>query len=802
MATSELKKRKNTAAASEESKTEPTGPQEVGEVENKPPKPPVKEKGKTGEELRKQLISEAEERDRMSEGIWNTTFIIVTIISFLTRVYQINEPNQVVFDEVHFGKFASYYLRGEYFFDVHPPLGKMLLALTGWFVGYDGHFLFDNIGDKYEDHKVPYIGMRMFPALCGTLIPSVGFLILKEIGLSIPGALFGAAILILDNALICQSRLILLDSMLLLFGVMSIYTWIKFFKQRNAPFSVFWWFWLAMTGVSLALTLGYMVGLFTIGTVGIATLVDLWRLLDINRKLSNREFARHFAARALCLIFLPLFLYLSFFYIHFKILTKSGPGDAFMSPAFQAELQGSEITSFSVAIPYGANMTFKHRDTSVFLHSHIDRYPLRYDDGRISSEGQQVTGYPHRDINNHWELVPVDNEYFPTPAYVPTEEEQERGVRYIRHGDLVRLRHAMTDSYLLTHDVASPLTPTHMEMTTYPAIADQGERYNDTLFRIEVLDGEKGEKVKSKRSHLKIVSVQHRVAVNCHKGLLPEWGFGQQEINGNKNQQEVTNIWYVDEVFHERIVNGTEIGEDAASQKGPDAKRLSFLQKFAELQSLMISHNAGLTKPHPYSSTPITWPFVLRGISFWEVKEGLRQIYLLGNPLAWWVSIVGTLMYAAMYVLDRILLRRGYDDFGASIRRWWDRGVGFLFLAWFLHWIPFFLMGRMLFVHHYLPSFIFSGLCAAAVFEFIGRVVTEDPLRLAKGNQELASRIPYRAWMLSSGSIVYFSILAAFTAVFLWSFIYFAPLTYGYGFNSIEELRGRKWMDSWDLQHA
>ncbi len=45
------------------------------------------------------------------------------------------EPVWVCWDETHFGKMGSWYINRTFFFDVHPPLGKMMIGAMGYLTG-------------------------------------------------------------------------------------------------------------------------------------------------------------------------------------------------------------------------------------------------------------------------------------------------------------------------------------------------------------------------------------------------------------------------------------------------------------------------------------------------------------------------------------------------------------------------------------------------------------------------------------------------------------------------------------------
>lgn len=80
--------------------------------------------------------------------------------------------------------------------DVHPPLAKLLITLAGWLAGFNGDFDFKDIGKDYLEPGVPYVAMRMLPALMGVMLIPIMFLTLKAAGCRTSTSAFGAAMLI------------------------------------------------------------------------------------------------------------------------------------------------------------------------------------------------------------------------------------------------------------------------------------------------------------------------------------------------------------------------------------------------------------------------------------------------------------------------------------------------------------------------------------------------------------------------------------------------------------------------------
>ncbi|KAF9380383.1 hypothetical protein CPB97_008374, partial [Podila verticillata] len=149
------------------------------------------------------------------------TVTAITALALVVRLWAIGYPTSVVrgdfqqgqscvlkgnrcgsvdvfgyFDEVHFGGFASKYIKGGFFMDVHPPLAKMLIALTGWIFGLNPSFMFKEIGTDYLEPQVPYIPMRLMGALMGVAVVPIAFYTVRNSGHSYHASVL-AAILVL-----------------------------------------------------------------------------------------------------------------------------------------------------------------------------------------------------------------------------------------------------------------------------------------------------------------------------------------------------------------------------------------------------------------------------------------------------------------------------------------------------------------------------------------------------------------------------------------------------------------------------
>ena len=256
--------------------------------------------------------------------LWHA-LIIVGLVSLVTRLLFWGHPGSIVFDEVWFGQFASDYTKGSFYFDVHPPLAKLLFFWVGSLGGPINFPSNDTIGAPY--HGLSWELMRLVPLLTGASIPVLMALLLKELKLPTPIILLGALPACFDTALVADSRFILPESLLVAAILGTVVLYLVARRRRS------WTLWLAvglMAGLTVSIKWTGLAGL------GIILLGELWTFLKAPYRWLR------FILRCGIVLVLAFAVYYSVFQIHFALLPNAGPGDAFMTPAFQKSLLGSQ----------------------------------------------------------------------------------------------------------------------------------------------------------------------------------------------------------------------------------------------------------------------------------------------------------------------------------------------------------------------------------------------------------------------------------------------------------------------------
>ncbi|XP_023159697.2 protein O-mannosyl-transferase 2 [Drosophila hydei] len=706
---------------------------------------------------------------------------VVLLITFATRFYKVTEPDHICWDETHFGKMGSWYINRTFFFDVHPPLGKMLIGLSGYLTGYNGTFPFDKPGDKYNETR--YQGMRYFCTTLGALIMPMGFDTVYDLTRSHEAALLSAAYLIFDVGLLTLNQYILLDPILLFFMMGSVWGMVKISKCTAAggSYTRRWWLWLLLTGTMLSCTISVkFVGLFVVLLVGLHTASELWLILgDLGKPIV--ETVKQLVCRAIALILWPILLYTIFFYIHLRVLNRSGNGDGFYSSAFQSRLIGNSLYNASMPrdVAYGSLVTIKnHKTGGGYLHSHSHLYPKG-----SGARQQQITTYTHKDDNNIWLIKPYNK------PELPKDE-----LRLLRHGDLLRLEHLVTKRNLHSHSEPAPMTKKHLQVTGY---GELGVGDANDVWRVLIVGGRANDTIHTVTSRLMFVHYLQNCVLTSSGKQLPKWGFEQQEVSCNLNIRDKNAQWNVEDNQHKLLPSVS------FSIYAP-----GFFARFIESHAVMLQGNAGLKpKEGEVTSRPWQWPINYRGQFF---SGSSYRIYLLGNPFIWWSNLIFLLLFISIFLGNAILQQRRAGQAAlqaAAVDRptsqelcsccpadSWTKppdsrvvsaqsqqhmslqAAAWLFIGWLLHYLPFWAMGRVLYFHHYFPALIFNSLLTGIMFNYIIRSLPK--------------------WLQHA-------LLGSLLSVVVYSFVLFSPLAYGMSGPLANEpnstMHKLKWLSTWEF---
>lgn len=255
--------------------------------------------------------------------------ILVFLLALSVRLYRISSPSAVVFDEVHFLRFVKNYRDGEYLFDIHPPLGKLILLGVSRLFCRHPYASVAKIGMPFPiDYD--YIPLRVSSAFFGAACTPLLFFIARTLGLALPAALIPAVAFALDHLAVVEARIVVMDAQLSFFMALALLFALQLFgapRHSRARYR-------ALAGTAIAASCAISVKWTAGVTPFLIAVVSVTATPFMRRSLCKSEMA--------CAGALALTLYVTFFAVHFSLLPNAGRGDAFMSLAFQQTLKNNK----------------------------------------------------------------------------------------------------------------------------------------------------------------------------------------------------------------------------------------------------------------------------------------------------------------------------------------------------------------------------------------------------------------------------------------------------------------------------
>ena len=168
----------------------------------------------------------------------------VLFFAFVCRFWGLSRFNAPVFDEIYFANYGYNYLNGIEFFDVHPPLGKYIIAIGLWIFQF---LPLQQVGGGTEGvATISAFGYRWIGAAFGTLIPLWVGILAYKIGHRISFGIIAAMLTALDGLLLVESRYALINTYLLTFGLLGQICFLMAVDRRHGRT-----FWLILAGIGL-----------------------------------------------------------------------------------------------------------------------------------------------------------------------------------------------------------------------------------------------------------------------------------------------------------------------------------------------------------------------------------------------------------------------------------------------------------------------------------------------------------------------------------------------------------------------